>query len=142
MITVTMRSAGARRPLVPDWQIPMPPGIQSGGEPVTLRRVIEAVVRTEVDAFNKRQRDARFVRVLTDREIETAAAHGKVDMLGRDHVSHADPDAAVGTALRAFEDGIYLLFLDGAEQRDLDREVFLKEDSTVMFVRLTMLAGG
>lgn len=48
---------------------------------------------------------------------------------------------AIGTALRAFEDGLYLVILDGKEQRDLDEQVFPGPDSHVTFLRLVMLAG-
>jgi hypothetical protein len=44
--------------------------------------------------------------------------------------------------LQAFEDGLYLVVLDGQEQRSLDAQLFLQPDSRVAFVRLTMLAGG
>jgi hypothetical protein len=44
--------------------------------------------------------------------------------------------------LQAFEDGLYLVIVDGNEQRDLDQQVFLQPDSRVAFVRLALLAGG
>ena len=49
---------------------------------------------------------------------------------------------ASAVALEAFEDGIYLVIVDGEEQRELDRQIFLQPDSKVAFVRLVMLAGG
>jgi hypothetical protein len=52
-----------------------------------------------------------------------------------------DPGQAVAAALLAFEDGLYLVILDGEEQRELDRQIFLQADSHMVFVRLVMLAG-
>ena len=63
-------------------------------------------------------------------------------MGGRNLKQKVDEEDAVGAALQAFEDGLYLVVLDGEEQRELDREVYLQPDSRVTFVRLAMLAGG
>jgi hypothetical protein len=49
---------------------------------------------------------------------------------------------AVGTAIEAFEDGLFLVLVDGRQQTDLDAQVFVAADSTVTFVRLVALSGG
>ena len=82
------------------------------------------------------------LRALTATDIEQGVARGKVDMGGRDLDQEVDPDRAVAVALEAFADGLYLVAVDGADQRSLDAQVFLKPDSRVTFVRLAMLAGG
>src|SRR6185436_8225521 len=38
-LTISVRSAGRRKPLVPDWQLPWPPDERSDGEPLTLRQL-------------------------------------------------------------------------------------------------------
>jgi hypothetical protein len=43
--------------------------------------------------------------------------------------------------LQAFEDGLYLVAVDGVEQRNLDARIFLAADSRVVFIRLVFLAG-
>jgi hypothetical protein len=43
--------------------------------------------------------------------------------------------------LQGFEDGLYLVILDGEEQRDLDRQVYVTAESRMVFLRLTFLAG-
>lgn len=114
-----------------------------GGEGgITLRQLIERIVRAEVAAFDRRQDARTFVRVLSAREIAAGAAQGRIDPGGRERSPRPDPDAAVGTALQAFLDGLYLVLVDGHEQRELDREVRIGERSRVMFVRLVLLAGG
>jgi hypothetical protein len=87
------------------------------------------------------QEERKLVRILTEREIESGLEKGRMDSGGRDLHQKIDPDEAVGTALQAFEDGLYLVFLDEEEQRDLDKQVFLRPDSKLTFVRLTLLAG-
>src|SRR5205823_1736658 len=136
------RMVGRRKPIMPDWQLPLPPGNGTGGEPLTLRQLITRVVLQEVEAFRQRQDQRRLVRILTEKQIEEGLAKGRVDSGGRDLHQQVEPEEAVATALQAFEDSLYLVILDGEEQRELDREVFVQPDSHLVFVRLVMLAGG
>jgi hypothetical protein len=142
MLTISGKALGRKKPLFEDWSIPLPPDLERGDSGLTLRDLIARIVRTEVEAFRQRQRDRLSLRVLSQRQIEEAAAKGKVDLGGRDLKQHVDAEEAVEVALQAFEDGLYLAILDGEEQRDLDREVFVKPDSRITFVRLVMLSGG
>lgn len=142
LLTVSARALGKRKPLVPDWQIPWPPDAPGGGgEPLTLRKFITRVVIAELETFRQRQADGRLARILTERQIEAGIAKGRVDSGGREPSRHVADEDAVATALQAFEDGIYMVILDGEEQRDLDREVRLLPESKLLFVRLVMLAG-
>lgn len=141
VLTVSARVVGKRKPLLPDWQLPWPPDESGSGEPLTLRQVITRVVHKEVEAFQQRQQERRFVRILTERQIEQGLTRGRVDSGGRELHQPVSADDAVATALQAFEDGIYLVILDGEEQRELDREVYVHPDSHLVFVRLVLLAG-
>lgn len=142
LLTISARAMGKRKPLVPDWQVPWPPDEHDGGEPLTLRLLITRIVIQEVQAFKERQEKGRLSRILTERQIEEGLAKGRVDSGGRDLDQAVNPEEAVARALLAFEDGLYLVILDGEEQRELDRQIFLQPDSHVVFVRLVMLAGG
>lgn len=142
VLTISARALGKRKPLVPDWQVPWPPEEGSGGEPLTLRQLITRVVLREVEAFKQRQEQRQVIRILTERQMEEGLAKGRIDPGGRTLHQLVDPDAAVATALQAFEDGLYLVILDGEEQRELDREIHLHADSHLVFLRLVMLAGG
>lgn len=73
--------------------------------------------------------------------MEEGLIKGRVDSGGRELFQPVDDESAVATALQAFEDGIYLVILDGEEQRELDREVHVQPDSQLVFVRLVLLAG-
>jgi hypothetical protein len=142
MITITGKTLGRKKPLFADWSIPFPPDLKDEGDRVTLRDLIVRVVRAEVEAFRTRQEERRLVKALSRADIDQGAAKGKIDMGGRQVKQAVDEEDAVGTALQAFEDGLYLVVVDGEEQRDLDREVFVQPDSRVTFIRLAMLAGG
>jgi hypothetical protein len=143
MLTVSGKALGSRKPLFADWSVPFPPDLQDGGDNLTLRELIARIVAAEVEKFNARQIENQTFRALTEKQIADAAAKGKVDMGGRDHPpQHVEKEQAIATALTAFEDGLYIVVLDGEEQKELDKEVFIQPDSRVTFIRLTMLAGG
>jgi hypothetical protein len=141
MLLISGKALGRKKPLFADFSIPFPPDLGDGGA-VSLRDLIERVVRHEVEAFKQRQEDRKLVHALTARQIEEGASRGKIDMGGRDLKQQVDAEEAVGTALEAFEDGLYLVVVDGVEQKNLDNQVFLNPDSRIAFVRLVMLAGG
>ncbi|HEX8429973.1 MAG TPA: hypothetical protein VF625_01755 [Longimicrobium sp.] len=143
MVLVTTRALGKRRPLLDDWSVDLPPDEAGGddGDELTLRGLIDRVVRAEVAAFRQRQRAGTLLRVLSETEIESAASRGRVVPGGRPESPEVDEEHAVDVALAGFEDGLYLVILDGAEQRDLDARVYVHTDSRVTFLRLTFLAG-
>ncbi len=140
-LTLSARAVGRRKPLLPDWQVPWPPDDAAGGESLTLRDLITRVVHAEVRAFEQRQEHRKLARILTEREITAGLDKGRADPGGRDLHQKVNAEEAVAAALQAFEDGIYLVFLDEEEQRDLDKQVFVRPDSKLTFVRLAMLAG-
>lgn len=144
MVTISGRSTGSRKPLFADFSIPWDSA--GGGGGLTLRELIARVVTAEVAAFHDRQETRRLDRVMTPAQISTGIKEGRLAPEGR--AQHArfnpqreDADDAVATAWQAFEDGMYLVVIDGEEQKELDREVHLKHDSRVTFVRLVFLAG-
>lgn len=141
MPIISGKALGRKKPLFDDFSVPLPPNPGEGGR--TLRQLISQIVCGEVAAFQKRQHDRQFLRALTAREIEEGAAKGKIESGGSEVApQQVDPDEAVGTALQAFEDGLFLVVLDGEEKRSLDEQIYVNEESRITFVRLTLLAGG
>lgn len=141
MLTISGKSIGSRRPLFADFSVPIPPEASEGDGGITLRELITRVVVHEVEAFRQRQEERRLVRVLSPRQIERGAETGKIDPGGTDLEQKVDDEAAVAAAHHAFEDGLYLVVIDGREHRELDAQVYLKPDSRITFVRLVFLAG-
>lgn len=140
MITIAGKALGKKKPLFADWSIPFPPEWRDGDH-LTLRELITRIVLVEVAAFKERQEERRLARVLSVAEIERGMESGKIDSGERALDQNVDEESAVATALEAFEDGLYLVVIDGNEQRDLDAQIFLRPDSRVTFVRLIFLAG-
>jgi hypothetical protein len=142
VVTISGKAIGARRPLFADWSIPFPPEWSDAGG-VTLRDLISRVVRAEVKAFRERQAERKVFKALTARQIEQGVARGKIEAGGSEVGEQSvDEEQAIGVACQAFEDGLFLVVIDGEEHRELDREIHVGPDSRVTFVRLTLLAGG
>jgi hypothetical protein len=141
-ITVEAKVVGRRKPVLTGWSIPFPPVVEDSAAPILLCELISCIVLEEVDAFRKRQEERRLVQVLSPEQIQLGVDKGKVDMGGRDIDQDVNPQAAVATALQAFEDGLYFVFVDGEQHLELDRPVRLSPDSQVTFIRLVPLAGG
>lgn len=140
-LTVSGRTIGSRRPLFADWSIPLPPDDFGGGGGMTLRDLIAKIVAVEVLNYEQRREARRLDRVLSRAEIERGEAAGKIAPESREVVPAPSLEEAVNAALLAFEDGLYLVAIDGREMRDLDAQVFVTPDSRVVFIRLVFLAG-
>jgi len=141
MLTIQGRLLGSKRPLFADWGVPAPPRPDPGDGGVTLRDLIGHVVRAEVRAFRERQEARRLDRVMSAAEIERGESRGRIAPEGREIEQRVDDGSAVAAAWQAFEDGLYLVIIDGVEQRSLDARVYLDDDSRLTFVRLVFLAG-
>lgn len=141
-ILVEGKVLGQKRPLFQDWQVELPPLWERGRDRLKLRELITRLVIEEVDAFKKRQEERKLARIMSRSEIEQGVVKGKVDPGERELNQPVNVDEAVGTALQAFEDGLYYVFLDGVQQTSLDSEIYLKPQSKVTLIRLVALAGG
>ncbi len=141
-ILVDAKVLGQNRSLVKDWNLDLPPLWEQGGSRKNLRDLITEIVSEEVIGFQKRQDERKLARVLSGREIEQGVYKGKVDSGESNSSLPANKESAIATALQAFQDGLYYVFIDGVQQIDLEKEVFLKTQSKVLFIRLVALAGG
>jgi len=140
-LTISGRTVGSRRPLFADWSIPLAPDDFGGGEGLTLRDLIALVVRAEVAAYESRREARRLDRVFSRERIERGAADGRVAPEAREGAAAPPVEEAVETAVTAFEDGIYLVAIDGVEMREVEARVSVRADTRVTFIRLVLLAG-
>lgn len=140
MPTVHGKSLGQKRQLFADFSVPLPTA-QDGQ--TTVRELVAAIVRDQVRQFEDRQQQRQFLRVLTERDIAEGVEHGKIDS-GRTDVplQPVDLDAAIETALTAFQDGLYLIVIDEQQVQSLEERRAIQSTSHITFVRLTLLAGG
>lgn len=136
---IETKTLGSRvRPFEP-WEVQFS-GATS--ETLPLKAFLTRIVLQEVEAFKLRQEERKLERVLSPAQLSEAAARGKVDMGGRDLTQALDPGAAVETALLAFEDGIFYVFVDEVQIETLATPITLYPYSHVLILRLVPLVGG
>jgi hypothetical protein len=114
--------------------------------PISARRLIEAAVTAEVAAHQARAEEASLVRVLTEKSLLDDLARGVVRAGGPQEEGLGGPApaeavTAVETALLAFEDGIFKIFVGDDELTD-DADAEVADGAALLFLRLVPLAGG
>jgi hypothetical protein len=133
-----------------DLLLELPPG------PISARQLIEAAVAAEVAAFQARAEEASLVRVLTEKSLLEDLEHGAVRpglpqdaaggtpepvTAGSAEASGVAVSTAVRTALLAFEDGIFKVFV-GDDELTGDNDAEVADGAALLFLRLVPLAGG
>ena len=134
-VYIKLKSVGKRRPVLDKTPYALPDGISS------LRELIEAVVRQEVDAYNDRGVENMLAAFLTEAEIEDQSTVGKVGFGRLYSDKKADPGKAIETAIQGFEDGLFRVVVEEKEAVELDEPLDINENDTLTFIRLTFLAG-
>jgi hypothetical protein len=135
-LTISGKVLGKSQNLFTSWQMSIPE------QSLTLAELLAQIVRSEVRAFRDRQAERRSTKVLGIIDIEAGVALGKISSGGSDLEQVVDVQGAIETALQAFKDGFYLVFIDDKQQEDLKAVVDLKVNSELLFLRLTPLVGG
>lgn len=109
--------------------------------PSTLRELITEIIGKNVESYNTRQLDSRLFNYLSFDEIETQVSTGKVGFGHRVNEQQANAAKAVETALMAFTDGLYRVFIGDVEIESIDGELCVNEGDVLTFIRFTMLSG-
>jgi len=134
-VSIKLKSAGKRRPVLNSVPYTLPDDIS------TLRQLIEAVVRQEVDKYNNRGINNMLIPFLTETEISDQSTVGKVGFGRLYSDKKADLEKALETAMQGFEDGLFRVAAGEKEITKLDEPLDLRENDTLTFIRLTFLAG-
>lgn len=108
---------------------------------VSVERLIEASVVAEVSAYEQRADEATLVRVLTEESLAADLERGAVRLGDLDRAATIDVGQAVETALLAWADGIFKVFV-GDDEAQPGSEVRIDDGASVLFLRLVPLAGG
>lgn len=140
-LTVEAKVLGQRRPHPAPWPMTLSPHPHVDHR-VPLKDLLAAIVTHEVDAFHERQEQHRLTHVLLPEDVERGAARGKIDLGGHEEQQRTDPVSAVEAVLQAFNDHLYLVFVDGTQVLTLDQVVPIHDGSHLQFVRLVALVGG
>lgn len=138
MIWVEGKSPGSKDPSFAPFGFEPDFG-DSDGSPYRVRDLIAKLVRESVRDFHLREKGDAFA-VLTSEAVAEGLRKGKFGR-GREEAQTVDLEAATGQALQAFEDGLFLLFVDDEEKRSLEEAVYLRPDTRITLIRLTALTG-
>lgn len=107
----------------------------------SLRKLLTAIVETEVKRYNQKETGAQLIPFLTQEELENKASSGKVGFGNIYSERKEDRDRAVENALQCWQDGLVRVFMGDMELEDLDAPVHISEGTVFTFIRLTFLAG-
>lgn len=107
----------------------------------TLEGIIKAFVTSNVQDFNAKIESNTILAFLTPSEIQNQSESGKIGFNNIENTTKADITKSIENALQAFEDGIFLVFIDDEEVKLLNEKIELNSSSTIVFIRMTFLAG-
>jgi hypothetical protein len=133
-IFIRVKAAGKRRDMLERQSRAVPDGTDRA------EKLIEYLVRENVRAYNAKTADAPFFKYLSRQELEDGEHTGKIAFGDRKNEKNQDEEAAVRNALQCFADGIYRVLVNETEALP-EGPFSLREDDTVTFIRLVMLAG-
>ena len=133
-IKVKIKQIGSRRDRIGE----VPFMIEN--RPDTVAAFITECVKTLV-ALQKDRTNKSKLKPLSEAELEAMSKVGKIAFGELFNKKEADCDEAVSNALKAYEDGLFRIFIDEAEAGSLNDSIEIRDDSVVTFIKLTMLAG-
>ncbi len=109
---------------------------------LSLAEFLTQLVSQQVQAFNQRisQTDNQPLP-LNDDYLSILTNTGKVAFGEKYNNQQADESQAIETALQAYQDGLYAVFIDDEQIEGLDTNIDISEDNIISFVRLTFLTG-
>jgi hypothetical protein len=138
VISVVEKTFGSKVPSFEPFSFD--PGSEgSDGEVFRVRHLISKLVTESVRDFRLRERE-NPLKVLTTEDIAAGLKKGRIGR-AREEAQKVDLDLAIGHALQAFEDGIYLIFVDDEEKKSLEEPVSLGPETQVTLIRVTALSG-
>jgi hypothetical protein len=110
-------------------------------EQLTLRALITQVIEEQVKQYNAQVSEPEALRFLTTQQIEESASTGKIQTEKKDR-TEVSLEEATQTALQAFLDGLYKVFIGESEVTTLEHVISIQDNTPVMFLKLTLLTGG
>ncbi len=132
-IFINLKSVGKRK--LEKTSYSLPDGI------VSLKQLIETIVKQEVQRYNSRGSNDKLVPFLTEETIADQLVVGKVGFGHSYSEKKADEETMVLAALQGFEDGLFRVVLGQKELLDLHSPLDISQGDVFTFIRLTFLAG-
>jgi len=104
---------------------------------VTVADIIRERVRHEVENYNARSAESRFIGLVQPTQSEVELNGYKLKK-GR----QVNATKQIEVALREFESCAYFILVDDLQVKSLEDEVVVCADTKVTFIKLTPLVGG
>ncbi|KQN96282.1 hypothetical protein [Paenibacillus sp. Leaf72] len=135
IVYITVKSLGKKKSYLDrlEWTF--------ANKPDTLKALITDLITVNVQKFNQKETDVPLVPYLTQSDVELQAETGKVGFGSIYNEQRASLDEALCTALLAFEDGLYKVFINGDEVEQMDSPLNIQDGDDLALIRFTMLAG-
>jgi hypothetical protein len=105
-------------------------------ESVTVKDIIEARVRQEVEAYNKKL--PQYFNGL----VEPSDAEKTINGFKLRNKKVIDTEKQIYVALDAFQKNAFFVLIDNQQSTSLDQSVHITGNTTISFVKLTPLVGG
>lgn len=103
--------------------------------------LVSDLIREFVSICVKDFNQEKIIDYLLEQDIKDNADVGKIGFNDRENKNKQDVVKAIDNAIQSYEDGIYRIFVNDEEVGALNDSINLREDDTITFIRLTMLAG-
>lgn len=107
-----------------------------------LKDLLTIVVQQQVQLFNARKTSDNILPYLESADIATQAKRGKVSFGASYNEQTVDENTAIETALQAFEDGLFYIFINDQKIEHLTEAIILTDETSLLFLRLVALTGG
>ena len=107
----------------------------------TLEDLITQLVTHNVNSFNKEIDTNKILSFLSPNEIQNQSITGKISFGEIENKTKANINSSIENALQAFEDGIFVVFIDDDEVKTLKEPLSIKVSSSITFIRMTFLTG-
>lgn len=134
-IYISMKSIGKRKYVISKENVKLPIS------PGSLRVLLTELITMNVQQLEGKEEDRQLLNYLTETEINHQAYNGKVGFGTIYHTSKPDLTEAIQTAVQAFEDGLFWVFVNSDQIEALDTPLEMVDGDEVVFLRLTMLSG-
>ena len=136
-LKIKVKQPGRKHPLIDNKLIE----IEDIGVNPTARQLIKAVVAQQVNEYNGKPHEKNLLAFLSPSQTNEQAISGKISFGSIYNENKADVAKAQETALQAFDDGMFALFVNDDEITKLDQSILFANDTVITFIRLTFLAG-
>lgn len=139
-ISISVKQLGRKHPLLQEKSI----DLSIENPVITTQNLIEAVVDHQVQLFHSSSfefEDEDKIHLPNENYLPILTDTGKVGFGALYNHNKVDLAKAQENAIVAFEDGLYAVFYGQDQLETLSEEIDLSQNKTLMFIRLTFLAG-